>query len=124
VRARLGQTASHPEVVLGLRALAKHRPKWSIRFKTVKVQGVERRVQIGYLQHYYWWHGTEALARLGGGAWSAWNGALKKALLPKQRKTGALAGSWDPAGTYGKVGGRLFATALCTLMLESYYRYP
>ena len=123
VRTWLGQTASHPEVALGLRALKKHRPKWSIRFKTVKVKGVQRKVQIGYLQHYYWWHGTEALARLGGGAWSAWNGALKKALLPKQRKTGALAGSWDPAGTYGKVGGRFFSTALCTLMLESYYRY-
>jgi len=123
VRARLGQKASHRDVVLGLRALAKHRPKWSIRFKTVKVNGVPRKVQIGYLQHYYWWHGTEALARLGGSAWSTWNGALKKALLPKQRKTGALAGSWDPAGTYGKVGGRIFSTALCALMLESYYRY-
>ncbi|MHC4547447.1 MAG: hypothetical protein ACYTEZ_01610 [Planctomycetota bacterium] len=124
VRAWLGQPAAHPEVALGVRALGKRRPRWAVRYKTLKVNGVARKVQIGYLQHYYWWHGTEALARLGGRSWSAWNGALKKALLPKQRRTGPLAGSWDPEGTYGKVGGRIFSTALCTLMLESYYRYP
>ena len=90
----------------------------------MKVKGVERKVQIGYLQHYYWHHGTEALARVGGSAWSSWNGALKKALLPKQAKTGHAAGSWAPEGTYGSVAGRVFSTALCTLMLEAYYRYP
>jgi len=124
VRSWLGQRTGDREMALGLKAVAEHRPKWSLRFKTMKVNGVERRVQIGYLQHYYWWHGTDALARLGGGDWSAWNGALKKALLPKQRKDGHAAGSWDPAGTYGKVGGRVYSTALCAMMLESYYRYP
>ena len=60
--------------------------------------------------------------RIGGPAWSAWNGALKKALLQHQRKDGHLAGSFDPVGTYGKVGGRVYSTALCALMLEGYYR--
>ena len=107
---------------LTLGALAKRRPKWSIRFKRMKVKGVMREVQIGYLQHYYWWHDSEALARVGGDAWRSWNGALKKALVPKQRKGGHAAGSWDPVGTYGKVAGRVYSTALCTLMLETYYR--
>jgi len=124
VRAWLDQPRGHPEVARGRKALARRRPKWSIRFKRMKVKGVMRDVQIGYLQHYYWDHGTEALARLGGGAWSAWNRALKRALLPKQRKDGHAKGSWDPVGTYGKVGGRVFSTALCALMLEAYYRYP
>ena len=30
----------------------------------------------------------------------------------------------EAAGTYGKVGGRVYSTALCTLMLEAYYRVP
>lgn len=121
IRMRLGRTEGN-SLLVG--ALGKRRPKWKIRFKRMKVKGVEREVQIGYLQHYYWWHGTDALARRGGSAWSAWNGALKKALLSKQRDSGPLEGSWDPVGTYGKVGGRVFSTALCTLMLEAYYRVP
>ena len=107
---------------LSLKALAKRRPRWSIKWKRMKVKGVMRDVQIGYLQHYYWWYGSEALARVGGEAWKSWNAALKRALLPKQRKDGHTAGSWDPAGTYGKVAGRVYSTALCTLMLEMYYR--
>ena len=121
IRVRLGANDANARL---LGALAKRRPKWKIRFKRMKVKGVEREVQIGYLQHYYWWHGTDALARTGGSAWSAWNGALKKALLGKQRDSGHLEGSWDPVGTYGKVGGRVYSTALCTLMLEAYYRVP
>jgi len=123
VRAWLGQKKGHPMVRRHLRAIAKHKPKWSLKFKVLEVNGRKRKVQIGYLQHYYWWHGTEALARLDPGLYSSWNRALKRALLPKQRKSGPLAGSWDPDGTYGKVGGRIFSTALCTLALESYYRY-
>ena len=122
-RTYLGASSRDPRVQESLGALARRRPKWSVKFKTMKVKGVERRVQIGYLQHYYWHHGTEALVRIGGGAWSAWNGKLKKALLSKQQKTGHAKGSWDPAGTYGPVGGRVFSTALCAMMLEAYYRY-
>jgi len=122
----IGAWLDHPRsrtlTSLNLKALAKRRPKWSIRIKRMKVNGKMRDVQIGYLQHYYWQHGTEALARMGGAGWSSWNGALKKALLGKQRKAGHAQGSWDPAGTYGKVGGRVYSTALCALSLEAYYR--
>jgi len=123
VRSWLGAMRT-PEAALSMRALADRRPKWSIKYKHMKVNGVEREVQIGNLDLYGWWHATEALARTGGPDWTAWNGALKKALLGHQRTSGHAAGSWDPEGTYGKVGGRVFSTALCALMLESYWRYP
>lgn len=113
-----------PEAGLSMRAVSERRPKWSVKYKRMKVQGVEREVQIGNLDLYGWWHATEALARTSGGDWSAWNEALKKALLGHQRGSGHAAGSWDPEGTYGKVGGRVFSTALGALMLESYWRYP
>jgi len=123
VRSWLG--AMHtPEAALSMHALADRRPKWSIKYKRMKVGGVERDVQIGNLDLYGWWHATEALARTGGPDWTAWNEALKKALLSHQRPSGHAAGSWDPEGTYGKVGGRVFSTALGALMLESYWRYP
>ena len=122
IRAWLGVPVGDVRNRKGIAVLGKRKPRWSIRFKRMKVNGREREVQIGFLQHYYWWHATEALAKLRPASWSSWNGALKKALLPKQRKSGPWAGSWDPVGTYGKVGGRVFSTALCTLMLESYYR--
>ncbi|HEX5138642.1 MAG TPA: hypothetical protein VFY93_16845 [Planctomycetota bacterium] len=113
-----------PEAALSLKAIADRRPKWSVKYKTMKVKGVEREVQIGNLDLYGWWHATEALARTGGPEWTAWNDALRRALLGHQRTNGHAAGSWDPEGTYGKVGGRVFSTALGALMLESYWRYP
>lgn len=123
IRSWLGAVRT-PEAALAMRALAERRPKWSIKVKRMKVNGVERDVQIGNLDLYAWWHATEALARIGGPEWTAWNDALKKALLSHQRPSGHAAGSWDPEGTYGKVGGRVFSTALGALMLESFYRYP
>ena len=122
VRAWLAETKS-ATFAAAAKAVLKRKPKWSIKFKTMKVKGVERRVQIGYLQHYYWWHASDAFSLSGHAGARAWYGALKSALLPKQRKDGWLAGSWDPVGTYGKVGGRVFSTALCALALESPVRY-
>jgi len=124
IRAMLGVRDDDPRQVLQRKALAARPPKWSIRFKRMKVGGVERDVQIGYLQHYYWWHATDALTVLDSGDRGAWFRKLKQALLPHQRGDGHATGSWDPVGTYGRVGGRVFSTALCTLMLEAPYRLP
>jgi len=121
-RTMLGVANTDRRITSGARCLNKRKPRWKIRIKRMKVKGRMRDVQIGYLQHYYWWHSTEALSRIGGDTWRAWNGALKKALLSKQQKSGHAAGSWDPVGTYGKVAGRVYSTALCALSLECYYR--
>ncbi len=72
---------------------------------------------------YYWYYATLALFQQGGTLWDRWNEGLKSALLPNQNKSGRSAGSWDPIGEWAPVGGRVYQTALCTLMLEVYYRY-
>jgi hypothetical protein len=72
---------------------------------------------------YYWYYATLALFQHQGAAWPVWNKALTAQLLTHQRKDGAAAGSWDPVGEWANIGGRIYQTALCTLMLEVYYRY-
>jgi hypothetical protein len=51
---------------------------------------------------------------------------MKKALLGSQRTGEAddRRGSWDPVDPWAKDGGRLYSTAINTLTLETYYRYP
>lgn len=72
---------------------------------------------------YYWYYATLALYQHQGQAWHIWNDAMTDTLVPSQRQDGRVAGSWDPIDRWAKVGGRVYQTALCTLMLESYYRY-
>jgi hypothetical protein len=82
------------------------------------------------VDYYYWYLGTLALFQYDGPAgkcWTKWNGAMKDALLPLQRekKDGCASGSWDPdIDRWGFDGGRVYATALNVLTLETYYRYP
>jgi hypothetical protein len=108
-----------------LSRMTKQRPDWSISFKELDVPGRgKQRVQIGTLSLYDWWYGTMAAFQVGGETWSAWNGRLKSELVTHQRKDGCAAGSWDPLGTYERqTGGRVFATALAVLMLETPYRH-
>ena len=44
-------------------------------------------------------------------------------LVSTQRDDGNFAGSWDPVGRGVVFGGRLYATALAVLTIESYYCY-
>jgi len=77
----------------------------------------------GLVNHYYWYYATLALYQSGGDPWRRWNEALQKNLLAAQRLDGTWAGSWDPDPVWGRCGGRVYSTALCTLCLEVYYRY-
>ena len=80
------------------------------------------------IDYYYWYYGTEAMFLVDGpkgGAWAQWNAAMKAALLPAQATTkdGCHEGSWDPAvDRWSFEGGRVLATALNVLTLETYYR--
>lgn len=60
-----------------------------------------------------------ALATLGSPAWNAANKALKDALLPRQNADGSFQGD-----KWTGYGGSVYATAMATLALETYYRYP
>ncbi len=72
---------------------------------------------------YYWYYGTLAMYQYGGEPWEQWNASLRDNLVRLQRTNGELAGSWDPVGPWGPVGGRLYSTTLSVLCLEVYYRF-
>lgn len=81
------------------------------------------RPQRTALNLYYWYYGTLAMYQRGGPAWDEWNLAVRDLLVSEQRRTGPLAGSWDPRDVWGRYGGRIYSTAIATLSLEVYYRY-
>ena len=107
-----------------LSVAARDRPDWTISFRDVDVPGRGKvRVQVGHLSFYEWWYGTEAVFQAGGDAWRGWYARLAGALVPHQVAAGCARGSWDPVGGYElQTGGRVFATALGVLMLETPYR--
>jgi hypothetical protein len=72
---------------------------------------------------YYWYYGTLAMFQYGGEPWQRWNQSLRDTLIRLQRQSGDHAGSWDPAGPWGSVGGRVYSTTFCVLSLEVYYRF-
>ena len=77
----------------------------------------------GDANFYYWYYGTLGLYQTRSAAWDQWNTAMQRELLTRQRKSGDLAGSWDPDTVWGGYGGRVYTTALATLCLEVYYRF-
>lgn len=78
----------------------------------------------GRRDYYFWYYATTALFQVGGGRWEAWSDTLQQAVAAQQRGDGHAAGSWDPQhDPWGGVGGRVYATALQTLTLESFQRY-
>ncbi|MGB2986695.1 MAG: carboxypeptidase regulatory-like domain-containing protein [Phycisphaerae bacterium] len=102
----LGRGPDDPRMQASAEYLSQYPPDWESQPNT-----------------YYWYYATLALFQHQGEVWRAWNEALTKQLLTHQRKDGPPAGSWDPVGEWANIGGRVYQTALCTLMLEVYYRY-
>ena len=74
---------------------------------------------------YYNYYGTQVLHHYGGYEWIKWNAAMRDYLIATQSKAGHEAGSWFFEGTdYGSTaGGRLYCTAMATMILEVYYRH-
>ncbi len=108
VRLETGEAPDAPAVARGARLCAQHLPRWN--------------TADGSIDMYYWFFGTEALARLGGPSWAAWRPALLEAVLPRQRADTdpcRFAGSFDPLDPWGADGGRVYATAIVTLALEA-----
>jgi len=66
----------------------------------------------------YWFWGTLAMYQFGGRKLYKWKTELKKSLYDTQRVGGCADGSWDPAGRWGEIGGRIYATALNCLTME------
>lgn len=84
--------------------------------------------------YYYWYYGTIARFQAGGEQWERWNARLRDAILPIQDRRTSVSGrkphtygSWlafgPHWGKWGRMGGRVYSTALCVLTLEIYYRH-
>jgi Ca-activated chloride channel family protein len=73
------------------------------------------------LHHWYW--GSLVTFQQGGEIWRNWNEAMKKALVENQNKQGDETGSWKTGDAADEALGRVGQTALCSLCLETYYRY-
>ncbi len=102
----LGVRHDHPRMRASAAFLADYPPDWDSRPNT-----------------YYWYYATLALFQQQGDIWENWNETLTPQLLVHQRKDEPAAGSWDPVGEWADIGGRVYQTTLCALMLEVYYRY-
>ena len=80
-----------------------------------------------YLNNAYFnYYTTQIMHHVQGPAWDAWNTQMQASLLPAQATTGHAKGSWQEGvadAAWDKQAGRLYATSLCTLMLEVYYRH-
>jgi len=83
----------------------------------------ERLPRITSYDEYYWYYGTMSMFQYGGDAWDQWNGSTRDLIVRLQQTSGPNAGSWEPRGKWAGNGGRIYSTALSTLILEVYYRY-
>jgi hypothetical protein len=77
----------------------------------------------GQESSYYWYYATQVMFHLQGEPWRQWNAALRDMLLSSQVRDGHLAGTWPAEDQWERSGGRLYATSLRLLMLETYYRH-
>ena len=109
-RLELGSPREDQNLVMGAEVVGGSLPRWDEASRAVNF--------------YYWLHGSHALFQWGGEAWTAWNTALRDALLSRQRQGGCADGSWDPVGEWCLSGGRVYATAMNALSLQVYYRLP
>jgi len=99
-----------PSIEAGAVLLRKRLPEW---YK-----------EKGCIDYYYWYYGSYAMFQLGGTDWQVWKTAMEKAIIDNQLREGCERGSWDPRRSpWSDNGGRVYATALCTLSLEVYYRF-
>lgn len=79
---------------------------------------------------YYWYYGAIVM-RVAGKKYAAmakdWDAGIKVAVTDTQVKKGTkceLKGSWEPDDVWGADGGRVYATSIMALILETPIRFP
>lgn len=72
---------------------------------------------------YAWYYYAQAFFQNGGPEWKYWNETALPVILANQNKDGSWSPKLDPAKGGSAGGDNIYPTALCTLMLEVYYRY-
>ena len=68
---------------------------------------------------YAWYYNTQACFQHGGKAWDNWNKIFRDTVLDAQKPDG----HWNKSAGHTHFDDPVYHTALCTLMLEVYYRY-
>ncbi len=88
-------------------------------------RGVDYLVKQGVSERdfYFDYYATLVLYHHGGNEWPAWNAKMRDYLVSTQVKEGHERGSWFLTEQHNTQGGRLYTTAICTMILEVYYRY-
>ena len=74
---------------------------------------------------YYNYYATQVMRHYEGEKWDKWNKVMRDWLVGSQEKNeqSHLRGSWSMKGDHGsEAGGRLYCTAMATMILEVYYR--
>ncbi|WP_197444141.1 prenyltransferase/squalene oxidase repeat-containing protein [Maioricimonas rarisocia] len=78
---------------------------------------------------YAWYYVAQTLHNLGGDDWEQWYAHTAPVLVTRQVKSGRSRGSWHPHRPPGsphewsQIVGRLYFTAMCTLILETPFRH-
>ena len=95
-------------------------------------RGVARLSELGPSQSnlYYNYYATQVVHHYGlssekrRATWKKWNEVMREQGVNTQAKAGAEKGSWYIPGDHGSErGGRIYCTAMSTLILEVYYRH-
>jgi hypothetical protein len=72
---------------------------------------------------YYDYYATQVLFHWAGPEWDTWNRKMREYLISTQERVGHQAGSWYFESEQSAAGGRLYNTAMATMILEVYYRF-
>ena len=74
---------------------------------------------------YYNYYATQVMRHWEGETWDNWNRQMRDQLVHAQAKQGHEDGSWfsGTGDTGAGGGGRLYCTAMATMILEDYYRH-
>ena len=102
-RMYLGWAHDHPPLVAGVKRLSKSGPS--------------------EVNLYYDYYATQVMRHYGGEPWEEWNTEMRDYLVKKQNRRGHADGSWYVGKQYTDKGGRLYCTAMATMILEVYYRH-
>jgi len=89
------------------------------------VQGVAHLNAWGLSQDslYYDYYATQVLFHWAGPEWETWNRKMREHLISTQEREGHPTGSWYFESPQSAAGGRLYNTAMATMILEVYYRF-
>ncbi len=91
-------------------------------------RGVSQLAQLGPQpdDYYYNYYATQVLFHYTGGVgpvWEEWDAELSSRLVRTQARQGHARGSWYFDSSHASRGGRLYCTAMATMILEVYYRH-